>query len=146
VAVLLVGACAALAWLGANPAAAQPINPQAFKKQFEEAKKDAEVVAVVRALAASCTAIMGEGKARSVTLEVALQVVQSEKGAVKQGDILVVAHTVNLPAGLAPACTAGWERSGAFRSPPACGARWPCGGTPSAAVTRPSRAGWKRRT
>src|SRR5439155_1572488 len=115
--VLLVGVCAAFGWLGGESrVAAQPINPQVFKKQFEEARKDAEVVAVVRVLAASCTATMGEGKARAVTLELSLQVVRSEKGPVKQGDILVVSHKVNLPAGPGPG-SYGWM--GAVR-------RFPC--------------------
>jgi hypothetical protein len=101
-AVLAAGTFAVLGWVGESRVAAQPINPQVFKKQFEEARKDAEVVAVVRVLSASCTEAKGEGKARSVTLELALQVVRLEKGAVKQGDILVVAHKVNLPAGPGP--------------------------------------------
>jgi hypothetical protein len=96
-------ALAAYGWLGGDArVGAQPINPKVFKQQFEDARKDAEVVAVVRVLSASCIETAGQGKARSVTLELALQVVRSEKGPVKQGEILVVSHKVNLPAGPGP--------------------------------------------
>src|SRR6516164_6360475 len=42
-----LAAAAAMSFSG-TPAGAQPINPQVYKKQFEEARKDAEVVADVR--------------------------------------------------------------------------------------------------
>jgi len=81
---------------------AQPINPQVFKVKFEEARKDAEVVAAVRVLAATCTETAGEGKARSVVLQLSLQVLEADKGPVKKNDIVVVRHKVNLPAGPGP--------------------------------------------
>jgi hypothetical protein len=100
--VLTAGAVAALAWAGQEPwLAAQPINPEVYKKQFEQASKDAEVVARVRVLAAVCTATAGEGKKKSVTLQLSLQVLESEKG-VKKNDVLVVVHRVDLPGGPGP--------------------------------------------
>jgi hypothetical protein len=84
-----------------GPLAAQPINPKIFEKKYEEAAKDAEVVAKVRVLAAVCTAVVGEGKAKSVTLALSLQVLEAQKG-VKKNDVLSVSHTVNLPSGPGP--------------------------------------------
>jgi hypothetical protein len=79
---------------------AQAINPQVFKKKFEAARKEAEVVAKVRVLAAACT---GEAqKGGPVTLQLALQVLDSEKGPAKKGDILAVTHKVTPPAGPGP--------------------------------------------
>src|SRR5262249_19313785 len=93
--------------LGAWPAApsrlsAQPINPEVYKKQYEEARKDAEVVARVRVVAAVCTAKEGEGKNQSVTLQVSLQVLDNEKGPIKKNDVLLVHHKVTLPSGPGP--------------------------------------------
>lgn len=79
-----------------------PINPQVFKKKFDDAKKEAEVVADVRVLSAVCTEATGEGKMKSVVLQLSLQVLESEKGPAKKNDVLVVAHQVNLPAGPGP--------------------------------------------
>jgi hypothetical protein len=91
-------ALAAWSWLGGDAGAgAKGINPKVIKEQFEQARKDAEVVAVVRVLSASCTEVDRQPGSRSVTLELALQVVRSEKGPVKQGEILLVARKVNLP-------------------------------------------------
>jgi hypothetical protein len=84
-----------------QPSAA-PINPMVFKTQFEEAKKTADVVAQVRVLSAVCTETEGAGKARSVTLQVALQILDAEKGMPKKNDILVVQRKVTLPAGPGP--------------------------------------------
>jgi hypothetical protein len=80
---------------------AQTINPQVYKTQFEAARKTAEVVADVRVLAAVCTEVAGEGKARSVTLQLALQVLDAGKGTQKN-DVLVVVHKVGLPSGPGP--------------------------------------------
>ena len=52
-----------------HTAAAGPINPQVYKTKFDAAKKDAEVVAEVRVLSAVCTETAGEGKAKSITLQ-----------------------------------------------------------------------------
>jgi hypothetical protein len=94
---------AALAWVGGEGRlAAGPINPKMYKVKFDEARKAAEVVASVRVLAATCTEATGEGKGKSVTLEVALQVLQAEKGPVKKNDVVVVRHKVTLPAGPGP--------------------------------------------
>jgi hypothetical protein len=82
--------------------AAQPINPQVYKKKFDEVKKDADVVGQVRVLAAVCTETAGQGKAKSVTLQLALQVLEVEKGPIKKNDVLVVSRKVNLPAGPGP--------------------------------------------
>jgi hypothetical protein len=79
----------------------QPINPQVYKKQFEKAKADADVVAKVRVLAAVCTGTKGD-KVRTVTLQVSLQVLDVEKGPVKKNDVLVVSHDVGLPTGPGP--------------------------------------------
>jgi hypothetical protein len=99
---LMLAVAALLGWLaGETPVAAQAINPKVFEKKYEEAAKDAEVVAKVRVLAAVCTATAGEGKMKSVTLSLALQVLDAEKG-VKKNDVLVVSHKVNLPGGPGP--------------------------------------------
>jgi hypothetical protein len=79
-----------------------PINPMVYKTKFDAAKKDAEVVANVRVLSAVCTEAAGEGKMKSVTLQLALQVLESEKGPTKKNSVLVVAHKVNLPSGPGP--------------------------------------------
>jgi hypothetical protein len=79
----------------------QTINPHVFKTQFEAARKTAEVVADVRVLAVVCTEVAGEGKARSVTLELALQVLDAGKGT-KKNDVLLVVHKVGLPSGPGP--------------------------------------------
>src|SRR5260370_13425177 len=84
-----------------TPIAAGPINPQVYKKEFEKAKKDADLVAKVRVLAAVCAEAKGE-KARTVTLQVSLQVLDVEKGAAKKNDVLVVSHEVGLPTGPGP--------------------------------------------
>jgi hypothetical protein len=94
--------CAGAVLAAAGPLAAQPINPQVFKKQFDEAKQEADVVAQVRVLAAVCTEAAGEGKMKSVTLQLSLQVLDSEKGPAKKNDVLVVTHKVQLPAGPGP--------------------------------------------
>jgi hypothetical protein len=113
--VLMAGVFAALAWVGAEaPLAAGPINPKAFKGQFDAAKKGAEVVANVRVLAAVCTAVAGQGKQRTANLELALQVLGVEKGDVKKNDVLVVAHQVNLPAGPGPGMYGYWASLSQF--------------------------------
>src|SRR5262249_40138722 len=76
--------------------------PQVFKQKYEQARKEAEVVAQVRVLAAVCTEAAGAGKKRSVTLELSLQVLAAEKGPVKKNDVLVVRHPVSLPSGPGP--------------------------------------------
>jgi hypothetical protein len=99
---ILVGWAVALgAAFVQDQAAAQPINPKVYEKKYDEAAKDAEVVAKVRVLAEVCTEAAGEGKAKSVTLALSLQVLDGIKG-VKKNDVLVVAHKVNLPAGPGP--------------------------------------------
>jgi hypothetical protein len=85
-----------------GPGAAGPINPLVFKKKFEDVKKDAEVVADVRVLSAVCTETAGEGKMKSVTLQISLQVLENEKGPAKKNDVVVVTHKVNLPSGPGP--------------------------------------------
>jgi hypothetical protein len=80
---------------------AQAINPQVFKKKFEEARNEAEVVAKVRVLAAACTETAA-GKGGPVALQVALQVLDSEKGPAKKGDVLLVTHKVTPPSGPGP--------------------------------------------
>ena len=84
-----------------SPAPAQPINPKVYKDKFDEAAKDAELVAKVRVLAAVCTASEGEAPAKTVTLELALQVLDPVKGA-KKNDVLVVSRKVTLPSGPGP--------------------------------------------
>jgi hypothetical protein len=81
--------------------AAQAINPQVFKKKFEAARNEAEVVAKVRVLAAACSEAAA-GKGGPVTLQVALQVLDSEKGPLKKGEVVVVSHKVTPPAGPGP--------------------------------------------
>jgi hypothetical protein len=100
--VILSSVVAVVAVLGAPaPGAAQAINPKVYEKKYEEAAKDAEVVAKVRVLAAVCTAAEGEGKNKSVTLALSLQVLDAVKG-VKKNDVLVVSLKVNLPGGPGP--------------------------------------------
>src|SRR5947209_20225943 len=93
---------AVLAWVANAQLAAAPINPMAFKTQYEEAKKTAEVVASVRVLSATCTEAMAAGKVRTVTLQLSLQVLNVEKGPIKKSDVLVVSHKVTLPSGPGP--------------------------------------------
>src|SRR5262249_15418602 len=70
--------------------------------EFDKARQDAEVVAHVRVLAAVCAETAGEGKARSVTLQVSLQVLDAEKGPLKKNDVVVIKHKVNPPSGPGP--------------------------------------------
>jgi hypothetical protein len=113
--ILLATCIAVLVGTGSgNRLGAQPINPEVYKKQFEEATKDAEIVAKVRVLAAVCTATAGEGKMRSVTLQVTLQVLDSDKGPAKKNDLLVVKHMVNLPSGPGPGSYGYWGATHRF--------------------------------
>jgi hypothetical protein len=86
----------------AAPLQAQAINPEVFKRDFEQARQNGEVVAKVRVLAAVCADTMGQGKAKTVTLNVCLQVLNAEKGTLKKNDIVVVRHNVTLPSGPGP--------------------------------------------
>jgi len=82
---------------------AQPVNPVVHRDAFEAAKKDAELVAKVRVLTVVCTEATKKGdKVSSVTLQVALQVLEVEKGPVKKNEIVVVSRKVTLPAGPGP--------------------------------------------
>jgi hypothetical protein len=96
---LMLAAAGVFGLLG--PLSAQPINPKVYEKKYEEAAKDAEVVAKVRVLAAVCSAVEGEGKAKTVTLQVSLQVLDGKKG-IKNNEVVVVTHKVTLPAGPGP--------------------------------------------
>jgi hypothetical protein len=99
---LVVSAITALGLGWGARLAAGPINPVVFKQKFEAAQKDADVVAQVRVLAAVCTEAGGEDKEKTVTLNVALQVLEPTKGPIKKNDVLVVSHKVTLPAGPGP--------------------------------------------
>ncbi len=99
VAVLAVLACG---WGGDARLAAQAINPIVHKKAYEKAAETAEVVAKVRVLSAVCTDYQVQGKARSATLQVTLQVLESDKGPLKKNDAVVVTRRVMLPAGPGP--------------------------------------------
>ena len=82
---------------------ASPINPAVFQTKFESAKKDAEVVADVRVVTVVCTeAKKKDDTVRSVTLQVAMQVLAVEKGPVKKNEIVVVSREVQLPVGPGP--------------------------------------------
>jgi hypothetical protein len=82
---------------------ATPINPEVFRTRFQSAKKDADVVAEIRVLTVVCTAAKKVGdEVRSVTLQVAMQVLAVEKGPVKKNEIVVVSREVALPAGPGP--------------------------------------------
>jgi len=100
-ATLMLAGTILTALLAQAPLAGQAINPKVYEKKYEDAAKDAEIVAKVRCLAAVCTATEGEGKAKAVTLSLSLQVLDAVKG-VKKNDILVVSHKVNLPRGPGP--------------------------------------------
>jgi hypothetical protein len=112
-----------------------------YKTKFDAARKDAEVVAKVRVRAAVCTAVAGEGKQRTANLELALQVLEVEKGKVKKHDVLVVAHKVNLPAGPGPGMYGYWASLSQFPFTPGAqgdvALRWDKEGRRYAAV-----AGW----
>jgi hypothetical protein len=87
----------------AGLANAGPINPEVYRKTFEESKKTAEVVADVRVLTVVCTQATKEGdKVQAVTLQVALQMLAVEKGPAKKNEIVVVSRQVTLPAGPGP--------------------------------------------
>jgi hypothetical protein len=79
-----------------------PINPMVFKGRYEEARKTAEVVAQVRVLSAVCTEVGGGKEAPTVTLQLALQVIDAEKGPAKKHDVIVLVHKVGLPTGPGP--------------------------------------------
>jgi hypothetical protein len=90
------------AFLLAGGLLAAPINPEAHKRDFEDKKKEAEVVAQVRVVGVVCSAV-GEGeKAKPLTLQVALQVLAVEKGNLKKNDVVVVSHIVTPPSGPGP--------------------------------------------
>jgi hypothetical protein len=109
VAVMTSGALMALGWAGGDVrVAAGPINPKVYKSRFDKERANAEVVASVRVLAAVCTERTGEGKQGAVTLELALQVRNVEKGPVKKNDVIVVRHKVTLPAGPGPRSYGYW--------------------------------------
>jgi hypothetical protein len=90
---------------------AAPINPEAFHREFQDKKKDAEVVVKVRVLAVVCKDVMKEGeKVRSVSLDVTVQVLEVEKGkgTVNVNSVLVVPHTIALPSGPGPGSYGYW--------------------------------------
>jgi hypothetical protein len=102
-AVGVLGVVGILAWTAENAVlSAAPINPEVYKRQFEDARKSADVVAQVRVLAAVCTDVTEEGGNRTATLELSLQVLGVDKGPVKKNDLLVVTHKVSPPAGPGP--------------------------------------------
>jgi hypothetical protein len=116
VAVVASGVLMALGWTGGGArVAAGPINPKAYKIRFDKERANAEVVASVRVLATVCTERTGQGKKGAVTLELALQVLDVEKGPVKKNDVIVIKHKVNLPAGPGPGSYGYW---GALRQFP----------------------------
>jgi hypothetical protein len=90
----------ASAFLAGGQLVGAPINPMAFKGRYEEARKGAEVVAQVRVVSAVCTE--KEKDAPTVTLQVALQVLDAEKGPAKKNDVIVITHKVSLPTGPGP--------------------------------------------
>jgi hypothetical protein len=96
----LVLVAAALA--GGGRLAAAPPGPMAFKGLYEQARKDAEVVAQVRVVSAVCTEAAGEKEAPTVTLQLALQVLDAEKGPAKMNDVIVISRKVSLPTGAGP--------------------------------------------
>src|SRR6185369_13700024 len=98
----LVVGVVALSFVWISAATGGPINPKMFKTQFDEKKKDAEVVAEVRVLSAVCTELAGEGKAKMATLQLTLQIVESEKGPAKKNEVILVTHKVPVPAGPGP--------------------------------------------
>src|SRR4051812_470920 len=78
---LVAIACTIVIWPVSNPhLAAGPINPAAFEKQYQDARKTAEVDVQVRCLAAVCTATEGEGKMKTVSLQLSMQVLKADKG------------------------------------------------------------------
>jgi hypothetical protein len=96
---------------------APPVDPKTFAEIFEKAKKNAEVVAEARVLTVVCTDVKKEGdKVRSLTLEVALQILAVEKGPVKKNQIVVVTRQLEIP--LNPVFAAGVYWAEAIRQFP----------------------------
>jgi hypothetical protein len=114
VALLLVAAWAMTDLGNPGQLAAQPINPQVYKKRLDAAKKDADVVVTAKAIAVVCAAAEGQGKQRSVNLNVALQVLDTEKGSLKKNDVLVISRKVNLPSGPGPGMYGYWGQQKQF--------------------------------
>jgi hypothetical protein len=74
---------------------AAPINPIVFKRQYEQAKGKADVVAEVRVLAATCIEAANDDDGnRVVTLNLSLQILKSEKGPAKKNQVVVVTRKV----------------------------------------------------
>ncbi len=72
---------------------------ESVRKTYEKAKQSADVVAEVRVLTVVCTAARKDkdGKLKSVTLQIAMQVLAVEKGNVKKNEIAVVSRDVETP-------------------------------------------------
>jgi hypothetical protein len=74
-----------------------------LRDAFEKAKGDGEVVVEVRVLSVLCKmAHRTDGKLASVTIQIAMQVLSVEKGAVKKNDIVVVSRDVDTPQMVTP--------------------------------------------
>jgi hypothetical protein len=73
------------------------------REAFEKAKGDAEVVVEVRVLTTLCTkAHRTDGKLTLGTIQIAMQVLSVEKGAVKKHEIVVVSRDVDTPQIITP--------------------------------------------
>ena len=81
---------------------AQPIDAEVFKQRFEAARKDADVVAAVQVLSVGCSNVGGDERRKTATLQIALLVLENQRGTVARGDVLVVSHTLPLPTGPGP--------------------------------------------
>ncbi len=87
----------------AASAGAAPLGAESFQRAFVEAKKNAEVVAEVKVVSVVCGEVTKKNdKPRSVTLHVAMQVLEVEKGVVKKNEMIVVSRHQALPDGPGP--------------------------------------------
>jgi len=84
---------------GGGRLAGRPPGPGFFEGRYEEARKQAEVVARVRVVSAVCTEAASEKTTPMVTLQLALQVLDAEKGPAKKNDVIVISRKVMLISG-----------------------------------------------
>src|SRR5262245_56696030 len=94
IALVLVAALA-----GGGRLAGAPPGPRFFEDRYEQARKQAEVVARVRVVSAVCTEAAGEKTTPMVTLQLALQVLDAEKGPARKNDVIVISREVMLISG-----------------------------------------------
>jgi hypothetical protein len=71
---------------------------ESLQKGFKKAKATADVVAEVRVVTVVCTeAQKKDNKLNSVTVQIAMQILEVEKGPIKKNEIVVVSRRVETP-------------------------------------------------